>query len=406
MKRILGIVASSVLAVSAYAQTASPSGTPVFSLAWSEYPSWSAFDVASTNGIIDGRKGFQGEVEKKHGIDIELKLLDYDPCIQAYASNQVDAVCITNIDILSASMGRKSVAILPTSTSYGGDALIVSNNIASVKDLKGSQVYGLGKSVSEYVFVGILERNGLKASDVTFSSMDPSQVSLALQGKDAKVRNGVVWNPFILDTLKKRTDLKILADSRDIPFEVIDMVVVGDDILSKTKGDSFAKAVCEAYYKLNESLNSKDQSVRDATLIAIGEKFSSLGLADMRKVVQQTHFFDTSAQGVAIFNNENLFAEGNTFSIGKPVTNNGTALVANKGTNIKTVMTTVVERSKRIGIIEKDVVIGYGNTDEAKKANLRFDPQYMIAVSPTVTSQNYPPSPGNSPPLGTGTKKK
>ena len=43
---------------------------PSFSLAWSEYPSWSVFGVADVTGIINGKKGELGPVEEKWGIDI------------------------------------------------------------------------------------------------------------------------------------------------------------------------------------------------------------------------------------------------------------------------------------------------------------------------------------------------
>src|SRR5947207_12315494 len=71
-------------------------GTPVFTLAWSEYPSWSVFGVASEMGLIDGRKGHMGELEKKWGVDIELNSADYGPTIDFYKGGTVDAVCITN----------------------------------------------------------------------------------------------------------------------------------------------------------------------------------------------------------------------------------------------------------------------------------------------------------------------
>ena len=41
-------------------------GPPVFTLAWSEYPSWSLFAVASELGLIDGRKGQQGTLASRH----------------------------------------------------------------------------------------------------------------------------------------------------------------------------------------------------------------------------------------------------------------------------------------------------------------------------------------------------
>ena len=108
---------------------------PVFTLAWSEYPSWSAFGVAHEYRIIDGRRGRLGPVEKKWGVDIALKEADYDTCIVLYGAGQCDAACLTNMDSLAPSLSRPSVAILPTSTSDGADACIVVNGIDSVKQL-------------------------------------------------------------------------------------------------------------------------------------------------------------------------------------------------------------------------------------------------------------------------------
>ena len=92
---------------------------PSFSLAWSEYPSWSTFGVAHEFKIIDGRKGKMGPIENKWGVDIELKEADYDSCLVMYGANKCDAVCITNMDGLNPSLSRTSAAILPTSTSFG-----------------------------------------------------------------------------------------------------------------------------------------------------------------------------------------------------------------------------------------------------------------------------------------------
>src|ERR1700722_16295709 len=102
-----------------------PSKPPVFTLAWSEYPSWSVFGVASDEGLIDSKSGAQGPIEKKWNVDIKLDLMQYDPCITAYGAKTADGVCMTNMDALSPASGRKSVAVLPTSTSAGADACVV-----------------------------------------------------------------------------------------------------------------------------------------------------------------------------------------------------------------------------------------------------------------------------------------
>lgn len=56
---------------------------PVFSLATSEYPSWSTFVVAAKAGLINPKEGGEpGSLEKKWGVDIVLHVKDYDPCVR------------------------------------------------------------------------------------------------------------------------------------------------------------------------------------------------------------------------------------------------------------------------------------------------------------------------------------
>ncbi len=353
MKNLITGFASAFLGISAFAAE-----VPKFTLAWSEYPSWSAFDVAQTVGIIGKNDGEQSLIEKRWGVKIVLKFMDYDPCIQSYSTNDTDAVCITNIDVLSPSLGRKSVAIIPTSTSYGGDALIVPSEVVVIDDLKNTKVYGLSKSVSEYAFASILQNQGAENFNISFVNMDPGAAATAIQTGDKNVRSIMVWNPYVLDTIRKTNGkTRVLADSRSIPLEIIDMVVVGEDVLRRPGGENFARALADVYYAINERLN--DPSTRDDTLIAIGEKFSNLGLSDMRKVVDQTRFFGTPAIGVDLFSN-------------KPVSIGGSPI-----TTLKQIMSDrVIPRSVALGIVDEKVTISYG----AQNANLRFDPQYMASV--------------------------
>ncbi len=72
--------------------SASASGsTPSFSLAWSEYPSWSIFAVAEADGLINGKPGEMGSLEEKWKVDVVLHESDYDTCITMYGSQNVDA---------------------------------------------------------------------------------------------------------------------------------------------------------------------------------------------------------------------------------------------------------------------------------------------------------------------------
>jgi len=324
---------------------------PVFSLAWSEYPSWSAFGVADEAGIIDKDEGELGPVEEKWGVDIVLKEAEYDPCIAMYGAGQVDAVCITNMDILNPALSRPGVCVLPTSTSYGADACIVTSGITDVKQLKEVKTRGLALSVSEYCFVRNLQELGENPADYKFSNMDPGAAALAMQQKQDGYDAIVVWNPFVLDTLNKRSDVRVLFDSTAIPGEILDTVVVAQSSLDKPKGKEFACAVAEAFYALNKRI--ADADTRDDTLIALGEKFSDLDLQSMRKVVKQTKFYGTPEEALALL----------------------------KGDALKATMKKVVAFCVDYEIVEDEPKVGYGPKDAAGDVTLRFDPSYIEALS-------------------------
>jgi ABC-type nitrate/sulfonate/bicarbonate transport system substrate-binding protein len=338
----------------AFAMALGPSITalaaaPSFSLAWSEYPSWSVFGVANELKLIDGAQGRQGPIEKKWNVDIVLKEAEYDPCLTMYGAAQCDAVCITTLDALNPSLSRPSVVILPTSTSYGADALIVPNTITSVKQLRGKKIHGLAKSVSEYCFNRNLELLGEKPGDYKFTNMDPGAAAVAFQQKQAEIEAIIVWNPFVLEALNKRRDAHVLFDSTKIPNEIIDSVVVAQASLDKPGGRDFACAVIETFYAVNKRI--ADPATKDDTLVALGEKFSHLDLAAMKKVVQQTKFYSTPREALDLMT----------------------------GKQIKPLTVKVVEFCVKQEIVPSAPKVGYGTKTEAAGVNLRLDPSYIKA---------------------------
>ena len=318
--------------------------------------SWSTFGVAHEMGLLNGKKGEQGELEKWN-IDVELKEADYDSCITMYGAGQVDAAALTNMDALPAALTKQTVGILPTSTSIGADALLVTDAIKSIEDLKGKSVYGLSLTVSEFTFVRNLELNGQMEADYKFSNMDPAAAAIAMQQKQDGYDAIVVWNPFVMETLKKRSDVRVLFDSSTIPGEIIDMVVMSQDSLDKPGADRFAHAVIDAFYAISDRIN--DPATRSDTLVALGEKFSHLGAEDMETVVKQTQFYDTPEKGLEVFT----------------------------GDDVKIVMDTVVAFEEKHDMLKTKPNIGYGKKADAADANFRFDPTYMQAVQAKRASE-------------------
>jgi NitT/TauT family transport system substrate-binding protein len=335
---------------------------PVFTLAWSEYPSWSVFGVASDLGLINGKKGGLGSIEKKWGVDIELKLLEYDPCISLYQTKGCDAVCIANLDVLNPANLRRSVAILPTSTSTGADAcLVVGIDVPDKKDknykkkmqaalekLRKRKVYGLKESIAEYVFFRNLELLGEKESDHHFTNRDPGAAAEAMQAGECDAI--MVWSPFVLQTLKKNKKARVLFDSSAIPDEVVDLVVVGADALKKPGGKEFACAVIDTFYQFNKQLG--DPKKKDRLLAALGEKFAGLDLASMKTAVKQARFYPTPEEGLKLFT----------------------------GDKFAKTMKGMVGSCERHKFLKKVPSIGFGDATKARDAQLRFDPSFMRRV--------------------------
>lgn len=319
---------------------------PVFTLATSEYPSWSTFVVAAKAGLINPDKGGEsGTLEKKYGVDIVLEVKDYDPCIVAYGSGNIDAVCITNMDVLNPSITRATTIIMPTSTSAGGDQGIAIG-IDSLDELKGVTVYGLENSVSEYTHYRNIEKAGLDIGDYPFENLDPGPAATALQSGSDTVQAICVWNPFALQTLKKNPDASVVYSSEAIKGEILDLVAVGNDVLAREGGENFATCLCAIQYEVCKQMTGESA---DVTISALKDDFApNLTVEDMKEfVLKQTQFYSTPDDGIAVF-----------------------------GTDLEETMNTVVKTCQAIGVLDEKTQPTM-SFDGSEGAQLTFSKKYM-----------------------------
>ncbi|MBI4434899.1 hypothetical protein HY635_03755, partial [Candidatus Uhrbacteria bacterium] len=176
---------------------------PSFSLAYSEYASWSTFAVAEMEQLVGAGKGRCGPIERKHGVDIELRFMAYGPSIGAYAGGTADSVTITHLDMLTAGRSDTSVVVFATSTSWGGDRTIVPDGV-TVDSLKGKPCRGLEATVSQYVFEESLRALGKDPKRYPYQNMEPDAAAAALKARDANIGCIAVWEPFALDAITSR----------------------------------------------------------------------------------------------------------------------------------------------------------------------------------------------------------
>ena len=324
--------------------------TPKFTLAVSEYPSWSGtFLTAWDIGLIDGEAGKLGPIEEKWNVDLIIKDTDYDSCITLFVNGNVDAACLTNIDSLPPSVTRKAVAILPTSTSAGADACLVQPGIKDVTALKGVKVRGLSASVSEYTFDKGLEALGENPNEYTFENLDPVQVGVVLQS--GGIEAGVTWNPVVMETLKAKPELKRLFDSSLIKGHIIDMVTASQESMKKPGGNDFGYALCDVYYSICRLMLNEEK--KDQILTAMGKRFANLKLEDMHTIVAETQFYKTPAKALELFEGKDL---------------------------PKVIKEDIIPWSLSKGLLEADKLpsVSFGSK---KEANLVFDTQYIKKIA-------------------------
>ena len=219
----------------------------------------------------------------------------------------------------------------------------------AVQALRKYKVFGLAKSVSEYAFDRNLQLLGEDPKNYKFTDEPPNTAALAMQSKKADHKAIMVWNPFVLQVLKDNKDTVRLFDSSTIPEEIIDMVVVGQDSLDRAKGADFACCVLDVYYEMNRQLEGPDA---DKILVKLGEKFSKLGLEDMKTCVKETRFYKNPREALALFQGKKL-----------PET-------------MKLVSKFCMDKE----MIKKEVTWGFGSGDKAADAQLRFDPSFLEKV--------------------------
>jgi len=333
---------------------------PSFSLAYSEYASWSTFAVAEMQQLVGAEKGKCGPIERKHGVDLELQFMAYGPSIGAYAGGSADGVTITHLDMLTAGRQDASVVVFATSTSWGGDRTIVPNGV-TVDTLAGKPCRGLESTVSQYVFEETLLKLGKNPKRYPYQNMEPDAAAAALKARDAQIGCIAVWEPFALDAITSRGDVHVIADSRLIPAEILDTIVVGQAALDRPKGDAFVAALLDTYYAVVRELD--DPATSDAAHRRLGKKVTDLDAAAMRDVLTRSVLYRKPEWVVE------LFANGNPYPFP-----DGTKGMRLKDSTAKSVAWMLSHKA-----ITAAPKVGYGSVAQVPDANFRFDPTYVQA---------------------------
>jgi NitT/TauT family transport system substrate-binding protein len=264
-----------------------PASGREYQIAWSVWTGWMPFKLMQEKGFLAARA-------KENSVNIKLvEFKGYMDSVQAFAAKKVDGVTMTSMESLQpASNGVDSVAILVNDTSNGGDGVLVRPNL-DLKGLKGKTILLEEFSVSHYLLVRALESAGLKEKDVKIKNIPGDEAGKAFL-TDQKVDAVTTWNPHLFQATEQGKG-KIVFSSKQIPGEIIDLLVVSGSALKESP--KLGNALVEAWYDAMKMIN--DPTTRPEA-IEIMAKAAGASVQDFNKMLADTDLY-TDRQRAATF---------------------------------------------------------------------------------------------------------
>ena len=266
-RTICGAISAVLLSLSTI-----PSAIAEVKIGLSDWPGWVAWYVAEQKGYF-----------KKHNANVKLVwFANYTDSIAALSAGQLDANCQTWSDTLAPlAKGIPLKAILVNDNSAGNDALMASPKIKTFADLKGKTVALEEFSVSHFVLVTALAKNGMSLGDVKVTNLTAGDAAAAFLA--GRVDAAVVWNPWV-NQIQASGKGKPLFTSKDMPGLIPDLLVAQEKAIKEKRKDFLG--MIRAWYDTVAFIQSKPDEAA-----AIMSKVVGLKPEEYKVFLPGTKFF-------------------------------------------------------------------------------------------------------------------
>jgi len=172
---------------------------------------------------------------KKYGLEVKLiNFSDNSVMAGALQSGEINATTLTYDQVIAANArGWKLKVVMPVDYSVGGDAILASAQIQSIKDLKGRKVAFMSASPSDFLLGYALSKDGLSERDIHPVNTTPEGVVGIMAGGSVDV--GVSYEPNVSVIVKSGGGKRfhVLLSSRDARGMITDVLVLKDSVIGK-----------------------------------------------------------------------------------------------------------------------------------------------------------------------------
>jgi NitT/TauT family transport system substrate-binding protein len=154
--------------------------------------------------------------------------------MEAFTNGSTDLSTLTLDETLTLlAKGHKLRILLVMDISNGADAVVAKPTIKSLAELKGKRLAVENIPLGAYILSRILDRSGLKATDIDVVAMPEDKHEKAyLQGM---IDAAITMEPF--KTKITKAGATVLLDSSQIPDEIFDLIVVREDVYQARRTD-------------------------------------------------------------------------------------------------------------------------------------------------------------------------
>ena len=198
---------AALLACTAALSTAAQAQETKIALGMSGWTGFAPLTLADKAGLF-----------KKHGLDVELKMIPQKDRHLALASKAIQCAATTvETHVAWNTNGVPIVQIFQLDKSYGADGIAVRNDVKSFADLKGKTVaVDAPGTASYFTLAWLLSKNGMSVKDVKTLTLapQPAAQSFVTGQNDA----AVTYEPYLSTVRANPAAGKILAPRLDFPL--------------------------------------------------------------------------------------------------------------------------------------------------------------------------------------------
>ena len=237
---------------------------------------------------------------KEYGLPVNFILIDdFDQSRAAWKSDKCQVLWNT-ADAFPAEAGSfteyEPKIIFQWDWSYGGDRVVATRDIKTVKDLKGQKVAFLPGSPSHSLLLTTLEAQGLSQSDIQVVTA-PSADKAVDPFKSGDVVAAVTWSPNDEDAIRSVPGAHVLVSTRQAANVIADVFFVKKAFLDSHQKElgELAAGWLRGNAAVKNDPNAKAQAVK---ILAAGFNLSE---ADIEKAIDNARLV-TYGDNVNFFN--------------------------------------------------------------------------------------------------------